>query len=85
MLNAHDQSTVISLVYAHVHDSPEYISYVPQHVSTRKARDWGCRRRSARVASSVVVGGHLRRKACYKRMLCALKATCKFEDISRKF
>lgn len=85
MLSAHANSTVISLVHAHVHDAPEYISYVPQHIATRNVRDWSCRRRSARTVRHVFVGGHLRRKACYKSMLAALKATCKFEDISTNF
>jgi len=31
----------------------------------------------------VWVGGHVRRKAMYRRLLKALRCTCKFEDVSK--
>ena len=67
-----DKSYALSLVRAHLLHDPHYMSWVPSYTTIR----WTRKR-----AHSVKVGGHYRRKALYARMLAALNATCKLQEL----
>ena len=75
MLSETDKACVLALVYAHVIDADEYLSWVPPYTCARKDK------RSKIIY--VWIGGHYRMQANYKRLLKALPCTCKFTDISR--
>jgi hypothetical protein len=67
-----DKSLVLSLVRAHLLHHPDYLSWVPSYTTIR----W-CKKKSYVTR----VGGHYRRKALYARMLSALHATCKLQEL----
>ena len=87
-----DKALVLSLVHAHVCNTPEYSSWVNSYSTIRKlppvAPPHLTPTTQQRIGRSRVncymlrVGGHYRRKALYRMLLSALKCTCKFNDIS---
>ena len=94
-MDQNSKSYVLALVYKHVKDSEEYTSYVAPYTVRRKRRRpptdqpptndsyvplWVGAWRDGK--ETVWVGGHLRRKALYARLLSALKRTTKFEDLT---
>ncbi len=90
-MDEHSLALVLALVYAHVKDSDEYTSYVPPHKVRRKRRVVRFNRDHFMRGNfipldyrpdEVWIGGHVRRKAMYRRMLSALRCTCKFENLS---
>lgn len=70
-MDEHQKALALSLVHAHVSDNEEYTSWVPAYTSVRER------------GGLVTVGGHFRRKALYRRLLSALRCTCRFQDLSR--
>lgn len=67
-----DAALALSLVRAHLLHTPDYLSWVPSYTVIRY-----CRKRP----QSVKVAGHYRRKALYARLLCAIHATCKLQEL----
>jgi len=84
-----DKALCLALVYAHVRDGSEYSSWVPAYTVIRRCKPSKSglverhRWPAAGEMMSVCVGGHYRRKALYRRLLSALRRTCKFEDMSK--
>ena len=70
-MDEHQKALVLSLVHAHVSDRKEYTSWVPAYSCVRER------------GGVVRVAGHFRRQALYRRMLSALRCTCRFQDVSR--
>lgn len=94
-LSDDDKSCVIALVHAHIANSDEYMSWVPSYHTIRRCKkEWRGTKTTTLVnrisrcygaadpMMCVRVGGHFRRKALYRKLLSALKCTCKFEDLS---
>ena len=69
-----DKNLVISLVRNHLLENPEYQSWIPAYSSLRTL--------SNGQTQLVIVGGHYRRKALYKKAVAALSCTCKLHQLS---
>ena len=81
-----EKACCLALVYRHVKDSRDYTSWVPSYHTVRRplANYYSAAKLNRCSAYAIRIGGHFRRKALYRRLLCSLKQTCKFEDLSFK-
>jgi hypothetical protein len=68
-----DKSMVLSLVRDWALTAPETLSVVPSYTTIR----W-----VGRGAVSVPIGGHVRRKALYTRLLSSVQGTCKLQELT---
>jgi hypothetical protein len=86
MLSEHEKACCLSLVHAHVSNGKQYTSWVPSYSTVRRPLTdyYRVGRLNRCHAVSIQIGGHYRRKALYRKLLSALKCTCKFEDVSYK-
>ena len=62
---------VLALVYRHIKENTEYMSYVHPYTVRRPG-----------IETRITIGGHYRYKAMYRMILAALRCTCKFEDLT---
>lgn len=84
-----DEATFVGLLYEHVRENTDYLSWVPAYKVARKTSAVspypnpnmyiiGNQR-----FHMVTVGGHYRRKALYGSLHRSLPCVCKFEKLSR--
>ena len=81
MLSEDQKAICLALVHKHVKETQEYRSWVPEYSAIRETVPRSMMGFMYRPVThhAILIAGHYRQKAMYRKMLKALKCTCKFE------
>ena len=84
MISEHQKALCLALVHKHVKEHESYRSWVPEYSAIRESAPqslMGYMYTMQVKHHAILIAGHYRQKAMYRKMLKALKCTCKFEAL----
>ena len=81
MLSEDQKAVCLALVHKHVKEHASYKSWVPEYSAIRESAPQSLMGYMYTPVKhhAILIAGHYRQKAMYRKMLKALKCTCKFE------